>query len=862
MTALLLLALVQPLTAEQTRALVDRYNRAQTAAEQHDYAQAAGIFAGLTRDYGTSEFGDELRYALAETYFNLGRYQQSYDVFSGLLARPRYDYIKPEAMYGLAVSAIMLGNYRDAQLTVEKLSKEQGYDKDSRTSFAAGVLYYFQHDYEQAIAKLVDVSMPEAKFYLAKSYAQTGKPLPALLKFKEITGDVPNTPLATMAHFAAGQALFLNHDYDGARAKFGFFIDNFPYSPLADYASYFLGCALVAQKQYGAAVDKLLPLTRHPNNLLAAHANYFVGYADMALGQAQQAVERFQRVRANYPKTKVASFANLQLSQAMLATADTMQTLLATSQLATMFKSGELSGVGNYLSGVICFQLGQYDKAASQFETILTSYASTALREPACAMLLLSYNSAGQYERAVAIGAKYVVDYPKDETGWRAKTLYFLAEGLYYDGKYNEADGYYAEAYGHPAGSDVAPYARLGRYYCLYHNGRLAEAANGFKSLLNARLADTLFTVSAYLGYGYSLFNQKDYLKALDVFEPLYRTFPDKPMAGIPGCFYSGYCYYQLQYYGQAVDAWTQLLTKYPEKNPKAAEAAFRSGDTYFKALDYDKAIATFSFVIERYPFSDYGPPSQALVAQCYYNRKQYLDAVREYQKFLDLYSSDAQVPSVRRSLEMSYYLAGQEDSVVMEDFLKRFPTSEMAAEGQYGKGKSLYDAGNYDAAIIELQQAVVNFPGSAVAGDAQLLTGESYAQLKRWPEAAQAYERFLAYFPQHEQRSGAYFNLASAYFNAGDYKKSLADFQIVLDSFPQSEYVESARSNVGIAQRRLGAEAGGEAPESPETPVAPPESTAVPPRDAPASRSEDQSPEAGGRTYGVETPSEGDKQQ
>jgi TolA-binding protein len=821
MTALLALTILAALTPEQTRALVERYNQAQVAVEQRDYAKAAGLLGGLSRDYGRSEFGDELRYALAENHFNLGQYQRAYDIFTELLTRPQHAYIRPEAMYGAAVSAIMLGNYRDAQLTLERLSKEQGYDRDARTNFAFGVLHYFQQDYEQAIARLSDVPLAEARFFLAKSYAQTGRPLPALLKLKEISDEVPNTPLATMAHFTAGMALFVNHDYDGARAKLQFFTDNFPYSPLTDYAGYFLGCALLAQRQYAQAIDRLMPLTRHPNNILAAHANYFIGYADLQLGQAQAAVERFQRVRANYPRTKVASYANLQLSQAMLATADTAQTLLATSQLATMFKSGELAGVGHYLSGVISYQVGEYDKAAREFETILVAYAATALREPAAAMLLLSWNTAGRYEQAVSTGAKYVTDYPEDATGWRAKTIYFLAEALYYDQKYNEADGFYQQAYNHPAGSDIAPYARLGRYYCLYHNGRLAEAASGFKGLLGARLNDTLFTVSAYLGYGYSLFNQKQYLPALDVFEPLAKTFPDKPMAAIPGYFYSGYAYYQLGYYGQAVDAWTLLMNKYPEQNQKAPEAAFRTGDTYFKALEYDKAIATFSFVTERYPFSEFGPPAQALIAQCHYNRKQYLDAVREYQKFLDLYPSDPQVPGVRRSLEMSYYLAGQEDSLLMDDFLRRFPTSEMAAEGQYRRGRALFDAGNHEAAIVELQTAVVNFPGSPTAADAQLLTAESYSQLKRWREAAQAYERFLAYFPQHDQRAGASFNLASAYFNAGDYRTSLARFQQVVDSFPDSEYVESARANVLICQRRLGAEAAGEEPIAPGADVA-----------------------------------------
>ncbi len=804
--ALLLVLLTGALSPEQSRQLAERYNQAQVAVDQRNYVKASSALGTLVRDYGSSEFGDELRYALAETYFNLGQYGRASDIFNQLLEKPHYSYIKPEAMYGMAISAIMLGDFKQAQLTLEKLSKQQGYDKDDRTNFAFGVLHYFQKNYDQAIAKLSGIEMPEAKFYLGKAYAMTGRPLPALLKFKEVTDEVPNTPLATMAHFAAGMALFVNHDYDGAQAKFLFFVENFAYSPLVDYASYFLGCALIAEKQYAPAIERLTPLTRHSNNLLAAHANYFIGYADMALGQAQPAVERFQRVRANYPRTRIASYANLQLSEAMLATADTAQTLLATSQLATMFKTGDLSGIGNYMSGVIFYQIGEYDNAARQFEMILVSYASTALREPACAMLLLSLNSSGQYEKGVALGAKYVADYPADTTGWRAKTLYFLADGMYYDRKYNEADAYYQQAYAHPASSDIAAYARLGRCYSLYHLGRLNEAVSGFKTLLNARLADTLFTISAYLGYGYSMFNQKEYLKALDVFEPLYKTFSDRELAAVPAYFYAGYSYYQLGYYGQAVDAWTALINKFPANNQKAPEAAFRSGDTYFKALEYDKAISVFNFVIERYPFSEFGPPSQALVAQCYYNRKQYLDAVREYQKFLDLYAGDPQVPSVRKSLETSYYLAGQEDSTVMEDFLKRFPQSEMAAEGQYGKGKALFDAGSYEPAIAELQKAVVNFPGSATAADAQLLTAEAYSQMKRWPEAAQTYLRFLDYFPQHEQRPGATFNLATAYFNSGDYKSSLKYYQVVVDSFPQSDYIESARKNVEASRKRLGA--------------------------------------------------------
>ncbi|HDQ99733.1 MAG TPA: tetratricopeptide repeat protein [candidate division WOR-3 bacterium] len=823
MTWLLLLPalLAGALSPAQTRQLVERYNRAQVFVAERDHSRALAELQSLVRDYGNSEYADELRFALAEAHFNAGSFERSRGLFRQILESARHDYIRPEAMLGEALSSIMLGQYARARLALEAISKEGGYDRDERTNFAFGVLHYFLGEYEQAVTRLAGLEMPEAKFYLAKCRSVTGNPVAALLLFNEIVAEVPNTPIATMAHFAAGEALFANRDYDGARAKLQFFVDEFPQSRLADYAHYYLGCALLAQRRDAQAISHLMPLTRHSNNYLAAHANYFLGHAHMALGQPTDAIERYQRVRANYPNTRIAGFANLQLAQAMLATADTSQTLLATSQLTQMFRTGDLSGVGNYLSGVILYQTGKYADAARQFDDILSRYPETSLREPAAGMLLLALSSAGRHEQAVALGAKYLADFPEEGSEWRARTLYFLAEALYHYGKYSEADAHYQRSYTHSASSDIAPYARLGRNYCLYHLGRLGEADAGFRALLTAKPDDTLFTVFAYLGHGYSLFNQREYTQALDIFEALANTFPDNPLAAIPGHFYAGYSYYQLGYYGQSIDAWTTLINRFPERNPKVAEAAFRTGDTYFKALEYDKAVASFTFVVERHPTSDFAAPSQALIAQCYYNRSQYLDAVREYQKFLDLYSSDPQAPSVRKSLEMAYYLAGTEDTVVMHDFLRRYPRSDMAAEGQFDRGKALFDQGRYSEAAFELQKVVVNFPGSPLAGDAQLLTAESYAQKGEWGDAANAYRKFLEYFPEHQQTAGARFNLGTAYFNAGEYQRSLESFQAVANEHPDSEYVESARQNIAISRQRLGA---GGAPADAETPVSSPE--------------------------------------
>ena len=784
------------------KGLVDRFSEVETALGDNDFKKATQLLKKLVKDYSKSEFVDELRFGLAECYFNIGEYDQARKEFLNILSRPKFRYIEPEAMYGLAISSIMLGDYRKADLALENLSKKEGYEKDERTNFARGVLNYFRHDYKQAALKLDGLSHLGAKFYLAKSLTKLGKIQEALLTFKEITSAAPNTPICKLSHFSAGQALFENNDFDGARAKFEFFLENFSFSELADFAHYFLGCALIAHKNYVSALEHLKPLTKHSNNILAAHANYFVGFCKVSLGEPQEAITYFQKVRANYPKTMIAQYANLQLPYAILTSGDTIQTLLATSQLSQMFSTGDLSGVGDYFSGVVSYQMQDFRRAAKHFENVISKFPESGLAEPACALLLLSLNSSGAYERAITLGAKYIKDYPDRTSVWRGEMLYFLAEGYYYYKKFNEAENQYLKS--QETKSGIGLYAKLGRAYCLFHLNRLSEAEFEFRDILNntVEIKDTVFRVNALLGYAYSFFNQKKHLEALDVFEALVKQYPLSTAAVIPGLYYSGLCYFRLEYYGQAVDAWVMLINQYP-LDVKSAEAGFRAGDLYFKAREFDKAVSTFRYVVEKYPYSSFGPGAQALIAQCFYNQKKYLEAVREYQKFLDLYPQDFQVTGVRKSLEMSYYQAGLENPVIMQEFLTRFPESELAAEAQFDKAKRLFDEQAFDQAAVEFQKVVVNFLNSELAGDAQLLTAESYANIKRWDAATTSYQKFLDYFPKHNQRSGAYFNLATAYFNLSEYDKALEKFQVVVDSFPKSEFVRNCHKNIELCLKK-----------------------------------------------------------
>jgi TolA-binding protein len=794
---------------QQVEALVRRYALLDQSVTAKDYRQATRLLQGMARDFGSSEYGDELRFMLAESYFNLGDYVKARDQFLETADHPRYGYIEPEAMYGYAIASIMLGSYDEAESALQRMVKRKGYEDDPRANFAFGVLRYYRQDYEGAVAKLGNDSLLDAVLYLGKSYAHLHKPLQALLAFKQITAAVPGTALATLAHFSAGEALFLNADFEGALAKFKFFLDNFSDSPLADFAHYFLGCAQIHNKQYEEAISHLMPLTKHANNFLAAHANYFVGYCNLMMNKPRDAVVRFQKVRTNYPKTRVASYANLQLTQALLATGDTAQTILSTSQLSAMFTTGELQAVGDYLSGVLTFLIGQYDRSANFFENILIRYPQSPLREPACAMLLQALNTNGKYMRAVTVGAKYVKDFPDSAGGpatatWRPKLLYGLAEGYYYSHQFVEAEDLYRRTGDAPGSSDIAPYARLGRAFSFMQLDRTDEAIQAFQGVVRARPADSMFTATVILGLGYAFYNKGEFDSARLNFEYVSEHHPGIPSVVGLAYFYAGMCYRKLTYFGVAITAWSTVVNKYPD-SPKAAEAGFRAGDTYFKGAEYEKAISLFRFVTEHYPNSPFGPPAQAFIGQCYYNQKQYPDAIREHQKFLDLYATDPQAQSVRSSLQRDYYKAGLDDSTYMAEFMKRYPESELGAQARFDHALALMVGKDYGAAAQEFQTVVVNFPGSSFAPKAQLNTGECYAALPSWEQSAAAYRRYLDYFPNESERDAAYFNLGISQFNLGDFQKAQQSFRVVVDSFPNSQYTDNAKKNVALCAQRLG---------------------------------------------------------
>jgi len=89
---------------------------------------------------------------------------------------------------------------------------------------------------------------------------------------------------------------------------------------------------------------------------------------------------------------------------------------------------------------------------------------------------------------------------------------------------------------------------------------------------------------------------------------------------------------------------------------------------------------------------------------------------------------------------------------VELQDFLKKFPSSEHAANAQYWLGEAFYVQHRYDTALIEFERVVTRYPTSPKFSDALLKLGLSQYELGVWDKSSKVLNEVVAKFPNTSQ--------------------------------------------------------------------------------------------------------------
>ena len=138
--------------------------------------------------------------------------------------------------------------------------------------------------------------------------------------------------------------------------------------------------------------------------------------------------------------------------------------------------------------------------------------------------------------------------------------------------------------------------------------------------------------------------------------------------------------------------------------------------------------------------------------------------------------------------------------------------TSQFNADGYYKYAMDLYNDGDYEEALLQFQNIILQYPGSSIYDDTQYYLGMTYFKREQYLLGAYEFSKLIRnipaspYVPDSQlMLAECYYELSPAYPLDQTYtKKAIDEFQAFIDFFPSNPKVEQAEKKIDELNNKL----------------------------------------------------------
>jgi len=186
--------------------------------------------------------------------------------------------------------------------------------------------------------------------------------------------------------------------------------------------------------------------------------------------------------------------------------------------------------------------------------------------------------------------------------------------------------------------------------------------------------------------------------------------------------------------YLEALNELQALLLQYPGTSI-SDEAQFYLAKTRFARQEYIMSAFEFSKLIKNMPASKYVPESQYMLAECYYelspdynlDQKYSKKAIQEYQAFIDFFPTNEKVSDAEKKIaELNDKLAKKDFSIAeiyekldykkaaiiyYDDVIETYHDTPYAPMAMYNKIKVLVERNQNNQALAEIDKFIEKYP-------------------------------------------------------------------------------------------------------------------------------------------------------
>ena len=849
------------------------------ALQSRKYDEAISHFKQLTVDYPESPLRVDAVRGVAEAWNRQGKYVEAIQAYEDVVstANPSRDAdVIAASLFAIGEGYYQLESYKRAIENYDRILKQFPQAKQApQALYAKGWSLYHQRDYRDAhrifsefVQKHADLpEAPEATYRSAESliglkdWARASEIYQQLIeKYKT---DASQSALVANSYFRLGESLFQQKKYDAAKSTFESLLRLDPNSPAAASAQYWIAEVLLQQKQYETAIYEYNKvLSQYRSSDVADDARYGIAYAQFSQQNYAQAVQAFKLV-AQDPKSPLADASRFYIGESLRFQKEHNSAILYYNKVSPR---SDYSDDATYGMATCYFTLRDYARAAEQYGQVLKRFAKSSLAPYAQYQLGVTFYNASQYSEAVETLETFVKAYPDSQKEgartdeawyWLARAYYklsdyrnttraaqtvidrfpnsptfykakfFLAESVYWDGKYEQASTMYKELLRDFPRGEWADKCQYGVGWTYFSRAsetsnqraqaqHYQEAVNAWQQVLSD-FPGSLLRDKAQFQTGIALLNLKKYTEAIGAFQAVLTQYAGSDWED-NARYRIAWTFYKQEKYRDAIQAFSEMIQKHPS-SMLVPNALFGIGNAYFKTDQFSEAIRYYDEVAKSAPNAtmpveeagtekliDLRPQALYQIAVSYYNLQKYAESIKGYEELVRLYPQSEWADDAQNGIAFAYQQLGNHEMAVQarRKLITKFPQSDLAADVQLSLGRSYYQEGDYTKAIAEFQKVVDRYGQSPAAAEAQIHIGRSYMSLKSFRQAISAFENV----PPGQHRAEADYSIGYSWYRQDnprrDIRQAIQAFDGVVQEYPGSLWARRSLIALGESHREV----------------------------------------------------------
>jgi TolA-binding protein len=563
--------------------------------------------------------------------------------------------------------------------------------------------------------------------------------------------------MAEEQDYAFAFGLYSDSLFQLAGQQFETFVQKYPKSIKRQDAEFFGAECLFQSAQYQSAAAKYNEfIQNNPNSKYVPEAYLKLGQSCINLKKNSEAIAAFKIVLDKYGESESAGEAAYWIGEASLRNGDT-QTALKYYMLAyENYPKNRLRDYALYSVAWTLQKRAEYAKAAEQYGKLIAEFPQSSLTPGAHVRIGECFYYAKDYQRAIDALTKSRAEIHDEEE--LANADYLLAEAFY---KLND----------------------------------FAEAQKRYEKFLLDYPKNTLAAEVTY-NLGWSLFNQKNYSKAIVVFDSLASRSDELGHASL---YRRGTAERLAGQNAKALKTFDEVVKREPQ-GEWSDNALFDAGSIFFDETNASEAKPYFQRLATEFPKSDVLPDACKMLGDCLLIEGNFKEAQVWFKKALAVpaASIEVKVEASFQSAFCAFKLKDFKDAAAMfAEFILQYPKHPKADEAKFYQAEAEYRLGNYNTST-QLYQESAESPGSVKKEEALYGIAWAFYKQGKFPQAIESFERLLVEYPRGKFAFDARLRLGDAHFFQKDYKKAAGIYRTIIRMYPDSASIDYAYYQMG----------------------------------------------------------------